>query len=306
MHRRTFGFMHRTLARVITAVALGAALAGGGAFALASSGAPATHAAVATTIPAGTIHGCIVLNGSRQLEDVYLSSTAGTTCPKNTVQAIWSVTGPAGPKGATGATGPAGPQGPAGPAGGPLTVTSVINVSNDPDSSSNAEPSDSGFPAGTWAVDTLTETWSVTRHSAVDASDCGPSAVTCYFYTGSVSDTGTFASLAGANSPGDKDVPITGTVSGSINGGSSFQFYATSSDLKPSATTTINNTDDAVFDGTSDTYWPSLFVPGVADSTYSLLNSWGWTYVNSACPSQTWVNAAAGNSGDVTGAACTS
>jgi hypothetical protein len=67
------------------------------------------RADTSTTIPAGTIHGCIILKDNRALQDVYLNNNAGTTCPSDTYQAIWSITGPAGPAGPAGPTGPPGP-----------------------------------------------------------------------------------------------------------------------------------------------------------------------------------------------------
>jgi hypothetical protein len=74
------------------------------------SAAPASSA----SIPPGTIHGCVILNGTRTLEKVYTDPSAGTTCPSGSFQVIWNITGPQGPagaKGATGATGPAGANG---------------------------------------------------------------------------------------------------------------------------------------------------------------------------------------------------
>lgn len=58
------------------------AIASGTLGALASAGA-------ATSLPPGTIHGCIYLSKNRTLEAVYTDPTKGTTCPKGTVQAVW-------------------------------------------------------------------------------------------------------------------------------------------------------------------------------------------------------------------------
>lgn len=311
MHRRTFGFMHRTLARVITAVALGAALAGGGALALASSGAPATHAATAATIPAGTIHGCIVLNGSRQLEDVYLSNTAGTACPKGTVQAIWSVTGPkgatgaTGPKGATGPAGPQGPAGPAGPAGTPLTVTAVTSLTGRPDSGND----------GNWADDDLTRTASVTRHGSVASTDCGSGAAQCWFYTATVSDSGSFQTIAGAFTPNQdcteandngancSGLAISGTVDGSISGGGTLEFYATSD--SPSASGVPTSDGGTAPTGTSD--WYKLFFPagtgfGLTTNANAPWTAWSWSY-NAPATCETWTDSYSNGDGNGTFAA---
>src|ERR1700761_2991277 len=51
---------------------------------------------------------------------------------------------------------------------------------------------DSGYAGNDWAVDRLTRTASVTLTGQDrDTSDCGESAVTCYTYTGTISDAGT-------------------------------------------------------------------------------------------------------------------
>lgn len=56
----------------------------------------AGYAIAQTTIPPGTIHGCVDTSGSRALTSVYTSNTNGTTCPAGSMQIIF-------PKGPTSA-----------------------------------------------------------------------------------------------------------------------------------------------------------------------------------------------------------
>jgi hypothetical protein len=91
---------------ILTAAALAVGLLGAG-FGTAEA---------VTSIPPGTIHGCVA-GSSRTLEHVYTNPSSGTSCPSGESQVIWSKQGPAGPQGPAGAAGAQGPAGVAGPAG---------------------------------------------------------------------------------------------------------------------------------------------------------------------------------------------
>jgi hypothetical protein len=295
---RKFGLRKIALAAGIAVVAIG-----GGSAALAASSTPKAGSAV---IPPGTVHGCIVLNANRTLEDVYLNPASGKTCPAGTDQAIWSITGPAGPTGATGATGatgPAGPQGPAGPAGPPgpsdLTVTAVTTLSDRPESGN----------AGNWADAQITRTASVTRHEAAPSTDCGSSATQCWFYTATISDAGSFATISGADTPNQActepggescdGLVISGTIDGSLAGGGTLEFYANSNTPNASLVPT-SGTGTAPTD-TAD--WYKLFFPSATD--FGLTNNpnapwtaWSWTYTAPAT-CENWTDAY--NNGDGNG-----
>jgi hypothetical protein len=285
----------RGAAAVIAAAAV-AALGGGTAIAAVAA---SSTASPSVSIPAGTLHGCVT-GTTRTLERVYEINTSGTSCPAGSFLVYWSVTGPkgatgaTGAKGATGATGATGPQGPAGPAGpggasAVKTVSSVIAISNDADSGTNGS---------SWATDTITRTMTVTLQGGADAGKCGDAATVCYLYNGVISDSGTFVTIPGATTPANKGT-INGTITGDINGGTDFQFYATSNDLTAASSTSVD--ESSTHYDTSDVFWPQLFLPaGTVDaSSYTLLNSWGWTYTDALC--EQWVNAAAGDSGDIAG-----
>jgi hypothetical protein len=182
-----------------------------------------------------------------------------------------------------------GPQGPAGPAGGNgasavAMEASAIQVTAHQDSGSH----------GTWALDGYTMSMTVIRQAAVDASHCQAGAAGCWFYTGLISDSGSFTTTDGALSP-NAGTAVSGTVTGSFTGGSSIQFYADSSSLAASRLHTVSGGP-----GTSDLSWPASFLPAAATiSGYSLLN-WSWTYgAPGTC--ETWVDGIGGQTGDITG-----
>ncbi len=279
-------FTNRITRRIAAAAIATAAVVGTGAAALAANSAPAhTTAAAATTSN--------VITACEKGHVLHLIYNVSATCTSGYVKYTWAITGPAGPAGAKGATGaqgpagPAGPQGPAGPAGpSDLTASGVVNVTDHADSGSN----------GTWADDDFARTITITRHEAADSSNCD-GAATCYFYTGTISDNGSFTSLSGATSPASgQSAPINGIVSGSFTGGSSFQFYDSSNALQsePSVTSVIGGADS------SDPSWPGLFFNAGTVYGYSLGNGWSWTY-NDSATCETWVDGATGQSGNITG-----
>lgn len=184
-----------------------------------------------------------------------------------------------------------GTQGPAGKDGKDaiVSVTALTSLTNRPDSGLN----------GDWAKDTLTRTVAITKQSAVPADKCGAAATQCWFYTGSLIDTGTFTTLDGAKSP-QAGTPISGVLTGTVSGGTKLEFYASSETPDPSL---VQGSVDGGAYPTST--WVKQFFPaGVSVTPVGLLD-WSWSY-NASTICQTWTNALAGNTGDITGAnACT-
>lgn len=168
----------------------------------------------------------------------------------------------------------------------PVSVTAVTTLINRPDSGHY----------GTWADDNLTRTVSITRQAAVEASHCGGGATTCWFYTGSLSDIGSFTTREGEKSP-NADVVINGQVSGSTAGGSKLQFYSSSGTPQPSLVPSVV-TGFAPANATS--VWGSLFFPDGTVVTSTELLGWAWTY-NAPGTCETWVNAASGDTGNIAG-----
>jgi hypothetical protein len=266
---------------------------------------------------AGSLYGCI--SPGRTVVGAYTSAANFKGCPKGsfafTVASVpgkagaTGKTGPQGPAGATGAAGPqgatgaAGAQGPAGPAGAAYqqpSASATTLVTDDPDSGNH----------GSWATDTLTRQMTITLQDAVSVGHCGGGAVTsCYYYTGTLSDAGSFTTIPGADSP-DAGTPIKGVLAGSLEGGSAFQFYASSN--APDAAL-VPGTWDVTADGPTDSGdWPERFFP--AGTAFGHVDEINWSYVydaSSVC--NTWTDAydngdgTGSGAGDITGVnACTS
>jgi hypothetical protein len=270
---------------VIATATVGMLAAGAGAFALTSSASPAQSAATSTT---KVLKACVKYGTNTWVYD-----WNGAGCPSGSYQVSWNQTGPQGPAGAagaTGSTGPAGSQGPAGPAGTytPVTATATTAISNDADSGNH----------GNWAVDTLTRSMTVTRHGATAVSNCGGTATngitSCYYYTAAMTDSGSFMTDSGAKSP-NAGASISGVLSGSISGGSNYEFYATSG--APSAAT-VPATLDAT-SGSGSSTWPEHFFP--SGTAFGGMNEINWVYTYTAPTTcEKWVDAY--NNGDGVGA----
>jgi hypothetical protein len=201
---------------IAAAAALGVVALGGGAVAVAAS-APAAKGQVFTA--------CV--GPGHKVEFLYAGAHR---CARGQTAYTWNQEGPRGP------AGPPGPQGPAG-ASGEVSVTATTTVTNWPENSG-------------WALDNFTRMVTVIRQHAAASSHCGGTP-TCWFYTESLSDNGSFTTEPGATAPnGSNPVKIDGIVAGTIVGGGSLEFYAssgspsaarvpttTSGDSKPSTTT---------------------------------------------------------------------
>jgi hypothetical protein len=170
-----------------------------------------------------------------------------------------------------------------------VSVTALSNLTNRQDSGSH----------GDWAIDTLTRTVAITKQGAVPVSNCGSGATECYFYTGSLIDTGTFKTIDGAKSP-EKGTAISGIVSGNVSGGTKLEFFASSDTPDPSLVQgNVDGAGDAAKE-TTTTRWVGQFFPAGVVVTDSNLKDWAWTYTDDKL-CQKWVNALAGNTGDITG-----
>jgi hypothetical protein len=195
-------------------------------------------------------------------------------------------TGPAGPKGDKGDKGDAGPQGPAGPAGlqgarGPAgesaqqTLTASTQITNWAEN-------------GGWATDEFGRTLTLTRNYQVPSADCGGTPV-CWFYTGTLADQGTFVAVNGHASPNTSvSTTIAGAVTGTMAGGGTFEFYASSGEPQAS---NVPATQVGKGGGVSTSGWAKLAFPvGTAfvnSSGTSTLTAYKWVY-SAGCPEQTW------------------
>jgi hypothetical protein len=170
---------------------------------------------------------------------------------------------------------------------------------------------DSGTSGNTWAYDTYTESWSVTRHSQVANGHCGAGAKRCYSYGYGYTDKGTTTTIAGQVSPGCNGSncatveDLAETVS--FNGGGKGNFYSSYKRFYTADVPTAYDANGSADGLTADIGQASWFEQGQgARFGGSDLPVWGWTYAANAgadhqCPAYTgkWVNAVAGDTGNV-------
>jgi hypothetical protein len=162
---------------------------------------------------------------------------------------------------------------------------------------------DSGFSGDNWANDALTRTSAVTETAADTVlADCGAAAVTCFSYTGTISDTGFAFAVTGAVSPGAQAVPVKGTPSAVVTGAATVSFHSSSN--APDAALMPASLNGAGSAEQSTANWAEQFFPaGTTFGSGPVLPTWKWTYVDPA-DCQTWIDAssiAQAASGDITG-----
>jgi hypothetical protein len=209
-------------------------------------------------------------------------------------------TGPAGAPGAkgdtgaTGATGPQGPQGPQGPAG-PAGATGATGAQGPAGESAMQTLTASTqvtqwVENGGWATDAYTRNLSLTRQYQVPSTACKGTPV-CWFYAGTISDDGTFVAVDGHASPNTSfSTTISGAVTGTMVGGGSFEFYASTGDIDASRvpTTQVGKTG-----GVTTANWGRLAFPTgttfINSSGTSPLTAYKWIY-SAGCPAQTWTD----------------
>jgi hypothetical protein len=228
--------------------------------------------------------GCVT-GTSRVLENVH--KAASVRCPKGSFEISWNQTGPQGPPGQ------------------PVTASAVFTLSG---------RDDSGSGGNNWATDNITRTVTVTRQASVPASNCGTSATQCWFYTMTVSDTGTFTTQPGLTpnqgctepngGPSCSGLDISGTVVGTLSGGGDQEFYA--DQAGPVVPKTLSYTGDAPL-GTGE--WYKLFFPSSANFGFAPATSagqpwtsWSWSYAAPAT-CETWTDAYNNGAGSGTFAA---
>ncbi len=148
---------------------------------------------------------------------------------------------------------------------------------------------------GNWANDNFARVATVTLVGPdTTVTDCGSTATICYQYTGTISDGGGFAVIAGAKSP-QAGVTITGTPGGNFKGGSDVKFFASSA--TPSASGVPATVTGA--GPVTATDWVELFfATGTTFGTGPTLTDWSWAYsAPGSC--ENWVDAISNSSGSL-------
>jgi len=266
--------------RALVSAAIGAAVVGSAGTALAVTG----------SSPSPVFSGCIA-GANRALINVH--KAASVTCAKGETEISWNQKGQRGP------VGPRGPAGPPGKPSKPVEASAVFNLTG---------RDDSGSGGNTWAKDNITRTVTVIRQDAVPATDCGTSATQCWFYTMTVSDTGTFTTQPGLtpnqgctepNSQSCSGLDISGTVVGSLTGGGDQEFYA--DQPAPAAPKVLSFTGDGP---TGTSTWYALFFPSstnfgfpTATTAGQPWTNWSWSYAAPAT-CETWTDAYNNGSGN--------
>jgi hypothetical protein len=183
------------------------------------------------------------------------------------------------------------------------TFTAVTSITVHPDG---------GAQGNNWANDNFTRTATIHRVNQVSVADCpGSGTGKCWFYTGTLSDVGTFSTIAGQLAPrtGTLGLALTGSFSGGTKTIEFWSSWATPNvaDVPKTATglatgrgTTTNWVEQffgagAVFNSTAN--------PGGPD-----LGKWSWRYTlnfgsNSQCPNDAyqWIDSAANGGGSEIG-----
>lgn len=163
----------------------------------------------------------------------------------------------------------------------PTTVTATTHITDRPDS---------GAGGNTWAYDTLDRTLTVTADPANNQTNL-------LAYTATVSDTGTFDSIAGVRTP-NQSTPgtlIAHGVSGTISGGISYTILAPNTDT---LTGVVPATEADNFGTPAETTgnWPVQAFKSVANVQVKEGTDWSWTY-KTACES--WTDAANNGNGNI-------
>lgn len=179
----------------------------------------------------------------------------------------------------------------------PISATASTQVSDRQDGG-HGNPS-------VWALDQVTRTVTVVGSGPVAASHCGVTSGPCFFYTGQVTDAGSFTTVAGAKSP-HAGAAVNGALSGSLNGVLNVEFYATSNDL---AVTRVPATASGNTVATGD--WAHQLFPGGTHFSASDVTEYHYLYsAPSTC--EQWNDSSdngdgtAADAGDIVGVnACT-
>lgn len=161
-------------------------------------------------------------------------------------------------------------QGPAGANG--------TNGTNGKDAtfSTSGQTAITAWPEGSgWANDAMTRAVTITRESAAPSADCGGTPE-CWFYKATLTDNGTFTTVAGHASPNSSSkAVIPNAYTGSMIGGAKVEFYAST-----------DNPDGALLPATatgtkkpaSTTDWVELAFPSGTTFKSLSLTQYAWVY----------------------------
>jgi hypothetical protein len=168
-------------------------------------------------------------------------------------------------------------------------VTATTRIVNRDDSGNN----------GNWAKDRFTRTVTVRGGYSVASSNCGLTTGSCYAYTATLWDAGSFRTISGAFTPNQvvAGLQLKSVVEGSMRGSAQFAtFYATA---KPKADLVPRFLSG---DADSTSTWPELFFPSGTTFAGLTIAPWSWSYhAFTRCGYQHWTDASSNGSGNLAG-----
>jgi hypothetical protein len=183
------------------------------------------------------------------------------------------------------------------------TFTATTSVTGHPDG---------GAQGNNWANDNFTRTATIHRVNQVSVSDCpGSGTGKCWFYTGTLSDSGTFATIAGQLAP--RAGTLDQALSGAFSGGTKTIDFWSSWENPNKADVPKTATGAATGRGTTTDWVEQFFGAGaVFNSTANPgapdLGNWSWKYTmgfgsNAACPNDAyqWIDSASNGGGNKPG-----
>jgi hypothetical protein len=182
--------------------------------------------------------------------------------------------------------------------GRPVTATATTRIINHPDGGH-------GTTNPYWAEDTFNRTVTIKLVGSAALSNCGTGATHCYYYTGTLSDKGTFAANVGSDAPnqsghwaGSKEVRP--QARGRMTGDAPEAFYASSN--HPDASLVdhfLDNHNTAATGDETTSAWVEQFFPAGTHFGSVGLPTYKWTYTTTNLPhTQRWVDSSGNNDGN--------
>jgi hypothetical protein len=200
---------------------------------------------------------------------VTLGSKCATGYVPFTPKGLAGATGKQGIQGIQGVPGAIGATGATGAPGTPGTSAVVVFTA----STSVSDRDDSGTDNTNWATDAFIRSATLTRTGEVTASHCDGVVAHCFSYVLDLNDSGSFLTNVGAHAPNDSSATISGRVAGSMTGGGTIDFYA-------STTAADAGLVDATLTGDvpSTVGWGGEFFVSGTHLSHQHFVTGGWTY----------------------------
>jgi hypothetical protein len=179
-----------------------------------------------------------------------------------------------------------------------VTARATTRIVNHPDGGH-------GATKPIWAEDTINRTVTIKLMGPADLSNCGGGVAHCYYYTGTLSDNGTFAANVGNDAPNQSghwagSEEVNPQARGTMIGGAPEAFYASSN--HPEASLVDHYLDNHGTPASGDettSAWVEQFFPASTHFGSVGLPSYKWTYTTTNLRrTQQWVDSTGNNDGN--------